>query len=236
MSGRVIPHGAEPAYCVASGNENDHLPFCSYLTHHQTKLMNTDTLKSPPINYQPEAAKEAAQRAADAVKEAAQRVTDDSRDVAHRATDAVKDIAQRATDATKEAAQHASDAAKEICHTVSVKAEDAMVRTKEYVRENPVPALLGALAFGAALGYMIVMTRRHEPTFRERYVNEPLHTAREAIYAVLAPVAQRLHEGYDSARDGAGKALDKMHEFHPSRAVDSWSGQLRRVGSNLKFW
>ncbi len=123
-----------------------------------------------------------------------------------------------------------------MCHSVSEKAEESLVCSREYARANPVPVVLGALALGVALGYVIAMTRREEPTFRERYVDDPLNTARDAIYAVLAPVAQRLHEGYDTARDGAGMAMDKMHDFNPSRAVDSWSGQLRRVGSNLKFW
>jgi ElaB/YqjD/DUF883 family membrane-anchored ribosome-binding protein len=147
-----------------------------------------------------------------------------------------KGYAQHAVDATKDAARHASETAKDISHSVSAKAEESLVRSKEYVRENPVPVVLGTLALGVALGYLIVMARREEPTFRQRYVDDNLSTARDAIFAVLAPVAQRLHEGYDSARDGAGMAMDKMHDFHPSRAVDSWSGQLRRVGSHLKFW
>ena len=131
-------------------------------------------------------------------------------------------------------AKDVTDATKDICHSVSEKAEDTLVRSKEYVRENPVPVVLGALALGVAIGYLIVTARR-EPTFRERYVDDPLNTARDALYAALAPVAHRLHEGYDTARDGAGKAMDKMHR-NSSRAVDSWSDQIGRVGSNLKFW
>ncbi len=176
--------------------------------------MTTNTPQAPPLNQLPERVKEAAQHATDAAKQAV-----------HQATDAVKD-----------GAQHATDAAKDMCHTMSIKLEDTMVRTKEYVRQNPVPVVLGALAFGAALGYMVVMARREEPTFRERYVDEPLHSARDAIYAAFAPVARRIHDEYDSARDGAGKAMDRLHRYHPSRTVDSWSDQLRRVSSNLKFW
>jgi len=139
-------------------------------------------------------------------------------------------------ESTKEAVQHATEAAKEMCHNMSVKVEDTMVRTREYVHQNPVPIILGALALGTALGYLIVMARREEPTFRERFVDEPFNTTREAIHAALAPIAHRLHEGYDSARDGAGKAMDRMHRYHPGRTIDSWSDQIGRVGSNLKFW
>ena len=165
-----------------------------------------------------------------------QHATDTAKDAGQRALDTAKGAAQHAVDSAKGAAQHATAATKDMCHEMSVRVEDTMARTRDCLNRNPVPVVLGALAFGAALGYLIVMTRREEPTFRERFVDEPLHTAREAIYAVLAPVAQRLHEGYDAARDGAGKALDQMHDFHPSRSVNSWSGQLRRMGSNLKFW
>lgn len=182
--------------------------------------MNTNPLKDSPFNRIPESAKEAAGNASASIKEAAQ-----------FATDAVKDGSRHAADA----AHNATEAAKEMYQDLSAKAEDTMVRTKEYVRQNPVPAVLGALAFGVALGYMLVTARR-EPTFRERYVDEPLDSAREAIIAALAPVAQRLHESLDSARDGAGKAMDRAQRFNPSRTIDSISEQLGRVGSNLKFW
>jgi hypothetical protein len=82
---------------------------------------------------------------------------------------------------------------------------------------------------------MLMMARR-QPTFRERYVDEPLDAAHKAILAALAPVAHRLHEGYDSARDGAGRAMDRVHRFNPGRTVDSLSEQVARAGSNLKFW
>jgi len=49
-------------------------------------------------------------------------------------------------------------------------------------------------------------------------------------------LSQRLHQGYDSARNSADNAMDKLHSYHPSRRVDSWADQIGRVGSNLKFW
>ncbi len=136
-------------------------------------------------------------------------------------------------EAAREAVQHATSAARETCHDMVAKAEETGVRAKEYVRQNPIPVVLGALALGVALGYLAVISRRHEQTLRERYVDDPLISARDAIYAALAPAAQRLHDGYDSAREGAGKAMDKLHR---ARSADSWSDQIGRIGSNLKFW
>jgi hypothetical protein len=86
-----------------------------------------------------------------------------------------------------------------------------------------------------AIGYMVMMIRR-KSTFGERYADEPLVAVREAILGALAPVTQRVHKGYDSARDGAGKAMDRAYGFDSGRTVNSLSHQIGRIGNNLKFW
>ena len=222
--------------------------------------MNTDIHSKPPMNQLPVAAREIARQAADVAKETAQRATVAAKDVsgavgdvAQDATDAAMDIyqtmsskveegvgrtkefAQHAVGATKDAANRATDVAKDMYQSAALRAEDSLATSKEYVRRNPATVVLGAIAFGAAIGYMIMMARR-KPAFSERYVDEPLVAARDSILAALAPVAQRLHEGYDSARDGAGRAMDRANHFNPGRAVDSLSDQIGRIGSNLKFW
>lgn len=133
-----------------------------------------------------------AQRATDGAREVANRFTDTAKDTAQHAADIAKDVTQGVTEAAKGAVQQATDGAREIVQTVSAKVEETLARTKEYVRLNPTPVLLGALSIGAALGLMALMKRRQEPTFRERFVSEPLDTARKAIYAALAPLAHRM--------------------------------------------
>lgn len=137
--------------------------------------------------------------------------------------EAAKEIARQATAVAEETAHRATDTAKDIYQSAALKAEDTLAASKEYVRQNPVLVVVGALAFGAAIGCMLMMSRR-QPAFRERYMNEPLDSAREAILAALAPVAQRLHEGYDLALDGAGKAMDRVHRFNLSH----WRGRRDR--------
>lgn len=182
--------------------------------------MNKDFQTTPDASQLQEAAKELARRATDAAGE-----------TANRATIAAKDV----TGAVKHAATDISDAAKEMYQSAAVKAEDTLSTSKQYIRENPILVVAGALALGAAIGCLLVMGRR-QPTFRQRCVDEPLGSAREAILAAIAPVAQRLHDGYDSARDGAGKAMDRVHRFNAGRTVDSLTGQIGLAGSNLKFW
>lgn len=132
-------------------------------------------------------------------------------------------------------AQRATDKASEMYESAAQRAEDTLTTSKDFVRRNPVPVVLGALAIGAAIGYLIVRGR-HKPTFGERFADEPLASVREVILSALAPVSQRVHDGYDSARDGVGNVLDRVSHFHPRRVTDSLSDRIGRVGSNLKFW
>ncbi len=215
--------------------------------------MSTDFHTKTPMNQLPEPAREIARQATDVTEETAHRATVAVNDVIGAVKDATTDVTDAAKDAfktlsskveegverTKEYAQHAVDATKDagrdMYQSAALKAEDTLASSKEYVRQNPVLVVVGALTFGAAIGCMLMMARR-QPTTCQRYVDEPLESAHKAILAALAPVAQRLHEGCDSARDGAGRAMDRVHRFHPGRTVDSLSGQIGRVGSNLKFW
>lgn len=179
--------------------------------HYSTPIKNVsnDIHTNPPVNQLPEAAREIGRQAADAAMDSVQNAN--------------------------AAAHRAADKAKEMYESAAVKAGDTLETSKDYVRRNPVPVVLGAIAFGAALGYMLMLARR-KPTFSERCVDEPLGAVREAILSALAPVAHGVHKGYDSARDNVEKAMDRVHRSDTGRTVDSWSDQLGRVGSNLKFW
>jgi ElaB/YqjD/DUF883 family membrane-anchored ribosome-binding protein len=132
-----------------------------------------------------------------------------------------------------EAAHQAAEAAKDAYQTVSAKVEDTMIRTKDYVGRNPIPVALGALAVGAVIGALIMMARR-PATLRERFMEDPLHTSRDVIYAALAPIGKGLHDGYDSARNGADKAWEKLRGTDPSHAGNWISEQIRRVQNSLK--
>jgi ElaB/YqjD/DUF883 family membrane-anchored ribosome-binding protein len=181
------------------------------------KNVNTDIHPEPTTSPPPEPARNISWRAGDTAKEAAERA-----DV----------TANEFTDATRDTAKRVADTAKEIYHLSAVKAEETLAVSKEYVRRNPVSVLLGAVAVGAALGYVMMMAKR-KPTFGERYADEPIAAVRDAILGALAPVTQRVHSGYDSALDGAGKAMDRIHRFSSG---DSFSHRIGRIGNNLKFW
>lgn len=149
--------------------------------------------------------------------------------------EAAKDLAQSAVDNAKEMAKTVENVTKDLCQSTTAKAEETLAISKEYVRRNPVPVVLGAVAFGVALGYLLVKTQRR-PMFGARYPDEPLLAVRDAVLGALAPVSQRFHKGYDSARESAGKVVDGLHHIGQGRADGSISDQIGRIGNNLKFW
>lgn len=186
----------------------------------------------PPESHSPETATEKITReAADMAKETAKRAADSAKEAA----DSVAGTATVFADATQDAVGGMTDSAKNICRSAALKTEEVLDTSREYVRLNPVPALLGAITLGAALGCLVMMARR-KPTFGERYADEPVDAVRDAIFGAFSPVTKRVHHGYDAARTGAGKAMDRAHRFGKGPNCHSITDQFARFGNNLKFW
>lgn len=185
-----------------------------------TKIVNTDIYSNPSIKQLSKDAKEIAQRTDVGAKDL---------------SGVVEEVAKEVAGATKDAAHRATETAKGMYQSVALKAKDTLATSKEYVSRNPVLVVLGAIAIGATIGYMILSARR-KPTFSEQYEKAPLGAVREAILTVLTPVWQRVHGGYDSARDGVGKAMNRVNRAKSGPSTDSLSDRIGRIGSNLKFW
>lgn len=146
----------------------------------------------------------------------------------------IKHHVNRLADVANQVAHRAKEAAEHTFNTVRTKADEAVTTSKGYVRENPVPVVLGMLAIGFAAGF--VMARREEPTFRDRFLRDPARTTHDTLYAMLAPIAERLGDQYSAARSTAEHALDKIQQHYPGHHDHSWLDQFRRMSNNLKFW
>jgi ElaB/YqjD/DUF883 family membrane-anchored ribosome-binding protein len=133
-------------------------------------------------------------------------------------------------------AEQVSDEVRQRAEQVRQSAGEAVHRGEEYVRENPVPVVIGALAVGVVIGAMFAFGRRDEITARERYLDEPMHHARDVLYGVLAPVAKELRDRYGAVRSSANAAADRLHEFDPADSIDPLLKQARRFSKRLKFW
>jgi ElaB/YqjD/DUF883 family membrane-anchored ribosome-binding protein len=152
----------------------------------------------------------------------------------HLADDA-KEFAETAGEAGKDVMRHAADTATDLCRAVTRKTGDGVESTREHVRRHPLPTVFGAFFLGAVAGYLLMAARRN-PAFGERHAGESMASVHAALLGALSPVGQRIHDGYDSALDGAGRALDRVRSFNPGHAARSFSDRLGRIGENLKFW
>jgi ElaB/YqjD/DUF883 family membrane-anchored ribosome-binding protein len=146
-----------------------------------------------------------------------------------------KEMAQNTTEYFKEIADSAVTNAKDIYQKTTSRAGEVLVISKEYVRRNPVPVVLGAVALGATLGYFLVKGRSRT-LFGAHQSDEPLVTMREAILDAIAPVSRRVHERYESAREGAGKVMDGLRSMGSGPVETSLAKQIGRLGNNLKIW
>lgn len=77
--------------------------------------------------------------------------------------------------------------ARETAETVRTESNKALCCASEKIRNNPIPAVVGAMAFGIAIGCLI-MSGRQTPTLQDRYIKAPLDDAS----AVLTKVSESL--------------------------------------------
>ena len=128
------------------------------------------------MNQLPDPAREIARQATDVAEETAGRAAVAPIDVTGAVKYAVKDAyktlsskVEEGAERTKEYAQHAvaatKDAARDMYQSAALKAEDTLTTSKEFVRQNPVLVVVGAVAFGAAIGCMLMMARHHPRCF-----------------------------------------------------------------------
>lgn len=194
---------------------------------------------STEIHLLSDEAKKLAQDTAAQAKAEAQRVgaevngvVADLKDRAEEGCDRVAGKAQQALAAAQRTAHNAAAAAKDVYHSAREKVDCQLTSSREFVQRNPVPVVLGALALGVALGYLLMPGRR-APSLAHRYLDEPLDHARVALLAALAPVASRLHEGYDMAKDGAERVIDRVQDLEPRSILSCLAQRVVRFGTSL---
>jgi ElaB/YqjD/DUF883 family membrane-anchored ribosome-binding protein len=105
---------------------------------------------------------------------------------------------------------------------------DLVRQTENYVRGNPIPALLGAAAVGFALG---LVARSLEP----RRESEPFQDALDELRSVIKPIAKKTRKAYanssDAVRDAVEQAVERARDLDVDRYVDPVTGWWKRLWS-----
>lgn len=117
--------------------------------------------------------------------------------------------------------------ASERCHL-------ACDRASEMVRKNPLPTVLGALAFGAAVGYL-VFSSRGTPSIGDRLVRES-RSARSRLAEAPGFLSSLFHDGAEAASRQASRASSFVHDLPAEEVLHSISSKLDRISKRLKFW
>lgn len=104
--------------------------------------------------------------------------------------------------------------------------QDIVRQTENYVRANPIPALLGAVAVGFAIALISrSLEREREP--------EPVRDALNEIRSILKPLAKKTRKAYaessDSVREAVEQAMEKAKDIHVDRYVDPLAGWWKRL-------
>lgn len=120
--------------------------------------------------------------------------------------------AEETADKTAQTLRTAQDKAQEAIRVTQDKAQEAIRTGTQYVRENPVPAILGAFLLGGALGAILASCNRREA--------EPPHGAREWLESTLQEISNRLPR--------AKKQVCGIQ--------DSIVDQAQEIGRKFRFW
>ena len=118
------------------------------------------------------------------------------------------------TDSTSSTSEtNASERATSTWETTKTGVTDTVTSGEELLRKNPVGAVLGALAIGVAIGYLV---SQREPTRRERYIDQPL----EDLQSLVRTLADRATKQAGRGSDAAAGAVESL---------------LARIKKNLNF-
>lgn len=95
--------------------------------------------------------------------------------------------------------------------------QDLVRETENYVRGNPIPALLGAIGVGIVIGLVArSLERQREP--------EPIRDAVNELRAILKPLAKKSRSAYahstDAVQDAVHHAVDRARDLDVEQYVD----------------
>ena len=114
----------------------------------------------------------------------------------------------------------------------SVRDSELVRGTDRYLRENPVPAVLGALAVGFAIG---LLTRLIDQERRPTPVRDSLDESADALRSFFKPAAKKTRQAYQQSASAVRGAVDhvagKASEIDIDDYIDPVTKWWRRIWS-----
>ncbi|MDB6175306.1 MAG: hypothetical protein JWL59_4617 [Chthoniobacteraceae bacterium] len=117
--------------------------------------------------------------------------------------------------------------AKQTWETVQDQTGRTMQEGATYVRENPVPVLIGALFLGLTLG---LLSGHREPTFRERYIDEPLHESHGILLGALVALGALFRNFFKSASSNAETLAHRFSDVDLKGSAESLGKAAKSAG------
>lgn len=139
--------------------------------------------------------------------------------------EAAREKLQEAGHVAHEKMELVSQKAGEAVHAAREKIEGAGTSLLQWARENPATALATFFASGFVIGAVLAM-QRHEKTFGERFHDDPGSALRDAVYAALLPLRDRVQGAAESARSIAEDVVDRVRLPHKGH---SWTSRWRNL-------
>lgn len=125
----------------------------------------------------------------------------------------------------RQGARKGSTAAKDTWAQTKAKAGNARERTEFFLRENPVPTILGALALGLAIGFAI----RYASTSAEKKefeVKSPFGNLNWSLFSLpfLWPFFRSVREKYEDSTETVKSGIDRLRKVD----VDDYTHPIRK--------
>jgi ElaB/YqjD/DUF883 family membrane-anchored ribosome-binding protein len=125
-------------------------------------------------------------------------------------------------------ARRISNAAADTWEQTRQKANVARERTEFFLRENPVPTVLGALALGLAIGLAIrYASRPEEPTVSVRKTLKDVDWSAMSL-PFLWPFFRSVKRGYETSAEAVKEGIERVKEVD----VDDYVKPLRKRWKN----
>jgi ElaB/YqjD/DUF883 family membrane-anchored ribosome-binding protein len=107
---------------------------------------------------------------------------------------------------------------------VRERGEEMIRDTDRYVRENPIPVLLGAVAVGFLLGIAVHKLEQERKA-------EPLHDALDEIRSFLKPLAKKARRAAAESAEAVRGAANRVREVDVDSCAAPMAGWWRKLWS-----